>query len=115
VDRTSLVLEKDVYSLNEKSNRAIILLLVQDTKTIQLGLQILELLHEVGVAANFSLKSSTSVSKLIPDFLKEGYSHLVIIGNKEVEEGYVTVKDLRTRKQYELRIPLSAESLKQIF
>ncbi|MCG2871444.1 MAG: histidine--tRNA ligase [Sulfolobales archaeon] len=115
VDRTSFVLEKDVYSLNEKSNRAIILLLVQDTKTIQLGLQILELLHEVGVAANFSLKSSTSVSKLIPDFLKEGYSHLVIIGNKEVEEGYVTVKDLLTRKQYELRIPLSAESLKQIF
>jgi hypothetical protein len=75
----------------------------------------LELLHEVGGVANFSLKSPTSVSKLIPDFLKEGYSHLVIIGNKEVEGGYVTVKDLRTRKQYELRIPLSAESLKQIF
>jgi histidyl-tRNA synthetase len=114
VDRTALVLEKFGHK-NKELNKAVILLMSQDKRVHEVAIRILKMLHEIGVRANFSLKSSTSISKLIPDFLKEGYTHLIIIGSREVSGGFVTVKNLMSKQQYEIRYPPDPESLKQIF
>ncbi|MGC9104842.1 MAG: histidine--tRNA ligase [Thermoprotei archaeon] len=114
VERTALVLEKSRQG-KEELNKAVILLMSQDKRAYEVAIHMLRAFHEIGVKANFSLKSSTSISKLIPDFLKEGYTHLVIVGLREVSGGFVTVKNLLTKQQYEIRYPLDPESLKQIF
>ncbi len=82
---------------------------------MKVAVETIRALHSFGIAANFSLKTTLSLSKLIPELLKEGYTHLVIIGDKELSSNTISVKDLSSRKQVEVKIPVSAESLRQIF
>ena len=112
VERTSLVLPE---TKEERRQKVAIVILSRSAEALRLATQLLTGLHELDVEANFNLKGTASLSKLIPELLKEGYTHLAIIGEKELANSSVTVKDLMKRTQTEIKTPLTTDNLRQIF
>ena len=112
VERTSLVLPE---MKEEPKQKVAVIILSKSAEALRLATELISGLHELGVEANFSLKGTASLSKLIPELLKEGYTHLAIIGEKEISNSSVSVKDLMKRTQTEIRLPLTVDNLRQIF
>ena len=112
VERTSLVLAEPK---DEGKPKAAIVVLAKSLDAIRVAAEVITRLHDIGVDANFNLKGTSSLSKLIPELLKEGYTHLVIIGDKELSSGAISIKDLNSRSQVQVKVPVTTDSLKQIF
>jgi len=103
IERTSLVLNSVI---SQKSPKKGVLIILSESRgsnnydegIISYGFKTLEKLRQLGLAITLNLKEQ-SLSKLIPLYLEEGYSFLVIIGGKEFEERKVTIKNLENKTQ----------------
>ena len=51
------------------------------------------------------------LSKLIPRLLEQGYTHLIVIGEREAREGKVTVRNLLKREQQAVELDALPSSL----
>lgn len=103
IERTSLVLNSVISQKSPK--KGVLIILSEDRSNnnydegiISYGLKTLEKLRRLGLVTTLNLKEQ-SLSKLIPSYLEEGYSFLVIIGRKEFEERKVTIKNLENKTQ----------------
>lgn len=109
IERTTLVLN-EVKKENKTPRFALILL---DDGGLSYAMRIIELLRSNNFTVVFNLKS-TSLSKLIPAYAEEGYTHLLIIGKKEYEERKITIKNLKTKDQITIDENKLLDYVKQI-
>ena len=109
IERTALVL--DNLQKNEIYPKISVIILSEDG--LQYGIEIVDKLRSNNYVAVLNLKC-TPVSKLIPLYAEEGFSHLIFIGKKELEEKSLTIKNLRTKEQIMLKEENLIDYLKQI-
>ena len=115
VERTALLL--DNLQKNEIYPKIGIIILSSEISAssediIKYGIKILDELRNNNYVAVLNLKY-TSVSKLIPLYAEQGFSHLIFIGKKELEEKLLTIKNLRTKEQVTVKEENLIEYLKQ--
>ncbi|MFP3234411.1 MAG: His/Gly/Thr/Pro-type tRNA ligase C-terminal domain-containing protein, partial [Sulfolobaceae archaeon] len=118
IERTSLVLNSVISQ--KLSKKGVLIILSEDRSSnnydegiISYGFKTLEKLRRLGLATTLNLKEQ-SLSKLIPSYLEEGYSFLVIIGRKEFEERKVTIKNLENKTQVTIPESNIEDYVKQI-
>jgi len=109
IERTALVL--DNLQKNEIYPKISVIILSEDG--LQYGVSIIDKLRSNNYVAVLNLKCSP-VSKLIPLYAEEGFSHLIFIGKKELEEKTLTIKNLRTKEQIIVKEENLIDYLKQI-
>jgi len=109
IERTALVL--DNLQKNEIYPKISVIILSEDG--LQYGISIIDKLRSNNYVAVLNLKCSP-VSKLIPLYAEEGFSHLIFIGKKELEEKTLTIKNLRTKEQIIVKEENLIDYLKQI-
>ena len=113
VERTALVL--DNLQKNEIYPKVGIIILSEissEEEAIKYGLKIVDDLRSNNYVSVLNLKC-TSISKLIPLYVEQGFSHLIFIGKKELEEKSVTIKNLRTKEQITVKEENLIDYLKQ--
>ncbi|BCU70590.1 histidine--tRNA ligase [Stygiolobus caldivivus] len=118
VERTALVLDS-VDKLQSPKKGVLIIISTNDNRNssekdmISYGIKVLHKLRELGLIVSLNLKEQ-SISKLIPSYLEEGYSFIVIIGKKELEEKKITIKNLENKSQLSIPENSIEEYVKQI-
>ena len=109
IERTALVL--DNLQKNEIYPKIGVIILSEEG--IRYGMKIVDKLRSNNYVTVLNLKC-TPVSKLIPLYAEEGFSHLIFIGKKELEEKSLTIKNLRTKDQVIVKEENLIDYLKQI-
>ncbi|MBP1358265.1 MAG: histidine--tRNA ligase [Sulfolobus sp.] len=109
IERTSLI----VTNLPKDEIYPKISVIIMTDSAIQYGIKIVDELRSNNFLAVLNLKS-VPVSKLIPVYAEEDYSHLIFIGKKELEEKTVTIKNLKTKEQLIIKEDKLIDYLKQI-
>ena len=113
VERTALVL--DNLQKNEVYPKIGVIILSEAPSEdwIKYGVKIVDELRNNNYVVVLNLKCA-SVSKLIPLYAEQGFSHLIFIGKKELEERSLTIKNLRTKEQVTIKEENLIDYLKQI-
>lgn len=107
IERLALLLKKDL-----SSNRAKISLLAADDQGQKQCMDLVFKLRKIGISADFSLvKKSLKAQMRRADKLKSQF--IAIIGDKEIKNGRINIKNLDDKTQRD--IPLSIEALSQFF
>ncbi len=73
---------------------------------------IVDALRESGIVSSVYL-GTKKFGKQIDFAVKDGYSHVIIMGGSELERGVVRMKDLNTREECELTLAQIVETLKK--
>lgn len=105
IDRLHLALKKSGWSIPETKVRILAIAMVSDFVFID---KATTPLRSRGYVVDVRCKQR--VSELLSYAAKKNYDYVMIIGKKEVEQGIVTVKNLRTRQQKQLKL----EELKEV-
>ncbi len=95
LDRIMLVSSFNIVSGREVYRVAVVLF-KKDLESYRYAYKIVSALHSINVEASIY---TGKASKTITLALRKGYTHIVFIGDREVKEKVVTVKDLATGKQ----------------
>lgn len=107
IDRLLLVY-KNVSSIT--SRMCVIYPLAINEKSIQYLFRIISNLVSIKYVSYLDTKSS-SLKESLSNALKKGASYFIIVGEKEMQQNYVVIKDLIKREQFEVKI----ENLKDWF
>ncbi|MEM4047376.1 MAG: histidine--tRNA ligase [Metallosphaera sp.] len=95
-------IERTVHALENillrKEPGHLIAVITLDNLAIKKALEIASILRENGYVTTLNNKD-LSLSKLISLYADQGYTHVIIIGKKELENEKVTVRNLKTREQ----------------
>ncbi|QKQ99876.1 histidine--tRNA ligase [Metallosphaera tengchongensis] len=100
IERTIHALSKD-YHLPKPNVKVVVVML--DNSVVDFGIKVSSLLRQEGLVSVLGVKD-LSLSKLVPYYAEQGFTHMVIIGKREKEEGKVTIRNLSTRDQKSLKI-----------
>ena len=73
---------------------------------------IVDELREAGIVSSIYL-GSKKFGKQIDFAVKDGYSHVIIMGGSELERGVIRMKDLNTREECELTLSEAISTLKK--
>jgi len=113
VERTALVLDNLQKNEIYPKIGVIILSEAPSEDWIKYGVKVVDELRKNNFVAVLNLRC-TSVSKLIPLYAEQGFSHLIFIGKKELEEKSLTIKNLKTKEQVTIKEENLIDYLKQI-
>ncbi|HIP85739.1 MAG TPA: histidine--tRNA ligase [Pyrodictium sp.] len=105
LDRTLIAAEELGIELNleeRQPSKAAIVILAENSKAVLMALQVQRQLISAGCIA--TIYQTTKLSKFIPRLLDQNYRYLITIGNREVENNTISLKDLIKRKQVEANI-----------
>jgi len=105
LDRTLIAAEELGIELNleeRQPSKAAIVILAENSKAVLMALQAQRQLISAGCIA--TIYQTTKLSKFIPRLLDQNYRYLITIGNREVENNTISLKDLIKRKQVEANI-----------
>ncbi|BCS91953.1 histidine--tRNA ligase [Metallosphaera javensis (ex Sakai et al. 2022)] len=96
IERTMYAIDRDKMKLNPEV--PVIAVVALDMSVIPHALTVVSMLRDRGFVTILNNKE-ISLSKLVPFYAEQGFTHLVIIGQKEVTSGKVTVRNLIKREQ----------------
>ncbi|MEA2089690.1 MAG: histidine--tRNA ligase [Thermoproteota archaeon] len=102
IDRITLAMEKQKVSLELPEKKQVMVIPVDKTlkaKTVQIALT----LRQAGVLAEVEVMGRT-VARALQDADRRGFTHTILVGPKELEEGKVVLRDMKERKQRAVRI-----------
>jgi histidyl-tRNA synthetase len=112
LERTSLVL-KNIYKQKRINIPKIAIILLNNILSYDYVLRIASDLRKLGIIVEFNLKN-VSLSKLIPFYSKNNYDYLIIIGDKEIKDNTVTLKNLTTKEQLILTVDKIVDYFRQL-
>jgi histidyl-tRNA synthetase len=104
IDRITIAMEKQKVSLKpiaHKKKRVIVIPFDQKfkTKTIQIASS----LRKAGIISEVEVMRRT-VARALQDADRRNFTHTVLIGPKELEEGKVILRDMKKRRQHAVKI-----------
>ncbi len=97
VDRLLYVLNQ-IKSIKTKNNEPV-LICILDSKYLKKYYETLEYLKENGISSELYLDSSKNLKKQLTYADKKGCSLAIICGQEEIEQGRITIKKLKSKKE----------------
>ncbi len=96
-------MKEQFFALNTEklvltNNSPIVAVIALENSVITEALRIISKLRNQDIITILNEKN-IPLSKLVPFYAEQGFTHLVIVGKKEVESGKVTIRNLATREQ----------------
>jgi histidyl-tRNA synthetase len=110
VDRIMLAMQEQKVIMREAEERRIIVIPVGDEAKAE-ALRISNTLKDVNIVVEFEVMGR-KMSKALEDADRKGFDYAVIVGQKELDEGKVALRDLKRREQTTLKIEELAGTLK---
>jgi len=110
IDRMMLALQEQKAKVNLKETQPVIVIPVSGNLNAE-ALKIAEMLRAENVPVELEVMRR-KVSKALEDADRKGASHVVIVGEKELKEGAVVLKDMLKKEQTTVKIGELAKTLK---
>ena len=110
LDRIALAMQAQKTPLGETRSRSVVVIPVREELKSE-ALRIAQMLREKGVPTEFEVMGR-KMAKALEDADKRGLDFAVIVGERELKEGRVTVRDLAKRTQSEVKIDEVAQKLR---
>ena len=110
IDRIMLALQEQKAKVNLKETQPVIVIPVSGNLNAE-ALKIAEMLRAENVPVELEVMRR-KVSKALEDADRKGASHVVIVGEKELKEGAVVLKDMQKKEQTTVKIGELAKTLK---
>jgi histidyl-tRNA synthetase len=110
VDRTAIAVQTQQITLKTQLNKRAVVMAIKEEQKVD-AIKIAQALRDQGVSAEFEVMGR-KMAKALEDADKRKVDYAVIVGERELKEGKVMLKDLANRTQTEIEIGALAEKLK---
>lgn len=110
IDRIVIALQTQNAAISGKEEKRVVVISITDSVKTD-ALKIAQTLRNEGVSAEFEVMGR-KMGKALEDADKRGFSYAVIVGERELKEGTVMVKDLKKREQNAVPIQDLIEKIK---
>jgi histidyl-tRNA synthetase len=111
IDRIVIALQIQNMTYSTGVARKGVVIPITDSVKVD-ALKIAQLLRDQGVSVEFELMGR-KMGKALEDADKRGLDYAVIVGERELKEGTVVIKDLRKREQTAVSIAILSEKIKK--
>ncbi len=102
IDRIMLVMQEQKTSLTAEEEKRVMVIPVNESLTNE-ALRISEILRSAGIAVEIEVMRR-KVTKALEDAARRGVSHVVIVGERELSEGAVVLRDMHKKEQEKVKI-----------
>ena len=109
IDRIAIALQTQKASFACKGEKRILVLSINDALKIEAA-KIAQMLRDVGIIVEFEIMGR-KMSKALEDADKRHVDFAVIVGERELKEGAVMLKNLANREQITVQIKDLAEKI----
>jgi len=109
IDRIMLAMQEQKTSLTAEEEKRVMVIPVNEDLNNE-ALKISEMLRNEGIAVETEVMRRR-VTKALEDADRRGISHVIIVGERELKEGAVILRDMQKKEQKEVRIKELAEKL----
>ncbi|MEM0026097.1 MAG: histidine--tRNA ligase [Zestosphaera sp.] len=96
LDRMLLVLDNRGWQLPEKKVKVVLIALVNYTVEVD---QVATAFRNAGCVVDVRVVTKKKVGEVLGDAVERGYEYAVFLGEKEIREGTLTIKNLREKAQ----------------
>jgi histidyl-tRNA synthetase len=110
IDRIMLALQEQKAKINAKKERAVMVIPVNENLNAE-ALKIAEMLRMESIPVEVEVMRRR-VSKALEDADRRGISHVVIVGERELKDGAVVLRDMKKKEQAKVKIGELAKTLK---
>jgi histidyl-tRNA synthetase len=110
IDRIMLALQEQKAKINAKKERAVMVIPVNENLNAE-ALKIAEMLRMESIPVEVEVMRRR-VSKALEDADRRGISHVVIVGERELKDGAVVLRDMQKKEQAKVKIGELAKTLK---
>ncbi len=110
IDRMMLALQEQKAEINVEETRPVMIIPVSENLNSE-TLKIAEILRAENIPVELEVMGR-KVSKALEDADRRGISHVVIVGEKELKEGAVVLRNMRKKEQTTVKIGELAKTLK---
>lgn len=110
IDRIMLALQEQKAKINAKKERAVMVIPVNENLNAEV-LKIAEMLRMENIPVEVEVMRRR-VSKALEDADRRGISHVVIVGERELKDGAVVLRDMQKKEQAKVKIGELAKTLK---
>ncbi|MCW4017849.1 MAG: histidine--tRNA ligase [Candidatus Bathyarchaeota archaeon] len=110
IDRISLAVQAQKTALQKPSQKNVMVIAIKEAQKTK-ALRIAQMLRDADVSAEFEVMGR-KMAKALEDADKRNVDYAVIVGERELKEGKVVLKNLKQRTQTEAEIALLAQKIK---
>ena len=110
IDRMMLALQEQKAEINVEETRPVMIIPVSENLNSE-TLKIAEILRAENIPVELEVMGR-KVSRALEDADRRGISHVVIVGEKELKEGAVVLRNMRKKEQTTVKIGELAKTLK---
>ena len=110
IDRTSIAMQNQKIALEKQKLKKVTVIPIKEEQKYEAS-KIAQMLRNEGIAAELEIMGR-KMAKALEDADKRQVDYAVMVGERELKEGRVVVKDLAKRTQEETEITKLAEKVK---
>jgi histidyl-tRNA synthetase len=110
LDRIALAMQAQKTALKREQQKRVVVIPIKEEQKAE-ALKIAETLRDAGVSVEFEVMGR-KMAKALEDADKRKVDYAIIVGERELKEGKVVVRDLAKREQIEVPISGLAEKIK---
>ncbi|MBS7647801.1 MAG: histidine--tRNA ligase [Candidatus Bathyarchaeia archaeon] len=110
IDRIMLALQEQKVEINMKETKPVLIIPVNENLNVE-ALRIAEMLRTENISVELEIMGR-KVSKALEDANKRGVSHVIIVGEKELKEDAVVLRNMQKKEQVIVKISELATALK---
>jgi len=110
IDRIALATQAQKTALKKTQQKRVIVIPIKEEQKMQ-ALKIVQTLRDAGIPAEFEVMGR-KMAKALEDADKRKVDYAIIVGERELKEGKVVVKDLTNRTQAEVEIEALASKIR---
>jgi histidyl-tRNA synthetase len=111
IDRIALATQVQKTVLKKTQQKRVIVIPIKEEQKMQ-ALKIAQTLRDAGIPAEFEVMGR-KMAKALEDADKRKVDYAIIVGERELKEGKVVVKDLANRTQEEIEIEALASKIRK--
>lgn len=97
IDRVAIALQTQNTACSHRDERKVVVIPITESVKVE-ALNFAQTLRDQGVSAEFELMGR-KMGKALEDADKRGFDYAIIVGERELKEGAVVLKDLKKREQ----------------
>lgn len=114
IDRTIVLMRQLNISYSLKQDDLSVLIINMENSHKSYCLELLRFLREFGIKSEISHEAK-NIGNSIKSAQKNGFSHIIIIGEDEVKSGILSIKDLKEFQQQKINFKNEPEKILNIF
>jgi len=111
IDRIALAMQQQKTALKKTQQKKVVVIPVREEQKGE-ALKIVQTLRNAGFPAEFEVMGR-KMAKALEDADKRKIDYAIIVGERELKEGKVVVKDLANRTQSEVEIEALSETIRR--